>query len=183
VQTADIDTAILHWRTVWLAWRMQGTCALTSKKNCLTAVLKYFEYMKFPLLLFPLWMIEQYNCKKLQLDGWVCIEMRRAVWGIPQAGILANKCLRQKLAPFGYSECINTPVLWHHKSRPITFILVVDNFGVKFLNRDDVDHLIATIKKHTISLKIGPATYTVASCLSGTTSAERSISQCQASSK
>jgi hypothetical protein len=92
-------------------------------------------------------MIEQYNIKKLTLDGRVYIKMRRAVWGLPQAGILANKRLRQKLAPFGYSECINTPGLWHHESRPITSIFVVDNIGVKFVNRDDVDHLIARIKK------------------------------------
>jgi hypothetical protein len=35
--------------------------------------------------------------------------MRRAMWGLPQAGILANKCLRRKLAPFGYYKCVNTP--------------------------------------------------------------------------
>jgi hypothetical protein len=53
--------------------------------------LNTFEYMKTPLSLFPLWMIEQFNLKKLALDGWVYIEMIRAVWGLPQAGILANK--------------------------------------------------------------------------------------------
>jgi hypothetical protein len=41
----------------------------------------------------------------------------------------------------------NTPGLWYHESCPITFILVVDNFGVKYENKDDVDHLIASIKK------------------------------------
>jgi hypothetical protein len=67
----------------------------------LTAALEYFEYMKIPLELFPKWTQEQYNLKELALEGWVYIEMRRAVWGLPQAGILANKCLRRKLAPFG----------------------------------------------------------------------------------
>ena len=72
--------------------------------------------------------------------------MRRAVWGLPQAGILANKRLRRKLAPFGYSESVNTPGLWTHESRPISFTLVVDDFGVKYVTQDDVDHLIASIK-------------------------------------
>jgi hypothetical protein len=75
------------------------------------------------------------------------LEMRRAVWGLPQVGILANKRLRHKLAPFGYFESTNVPELWYHKSRPITFTLVVDNFGIKYENKDDVDHLIASIKK------------------------------------
>jgi hypothetical protein len=55
--------------------------------------------------------------------------------------------LRRKLAPFGYHESANTPGLWRHKSRLLTFTLVVDNFGIKFVNKADVDHLIASIKK------------------------------------
>jgi hypothetical protein len=48
--------------------------------------------------------------------------------------------------PFGYKESINTPGLWRHKSWPLTFTLVVDNFGVKPVNKADVDHLISSIK-------------------------------------
>ena len=68
------------------------------------------------------------------------------VWGLPLAGIFANKRLRQKLAPFGYYECVTTPGLWYHESRPITFTLVVDNFKVKFVKKEDVDHLIVSLK-------------------------------------
>jgi hypothetical protein len=39
------------------------------------------------------------------------------------------------------------PGLWRHKSRPLTFTLIVDNFGVKFVNKADVNHLISSIKK------------------------------------
>ncbi len=69
-----------------------------------------------------------------------------AVWGLPQAGVLANKHLRRKLALFGYHECVNTPGLWRHETRAISFTLVVDDFGVKYVKKDDVDHLIASIK-------------------------------------
>jgi hypothetical protein len=72
--------------------------------------------------------------------------MKRAVWGLPQAGILANKRLRRKLAPFGYHKCVNTPGLWRHEIRVISFTLVVDDFGVKYVKKEDVDHLIASIK-------------------------------------
>jgi hypothetical protein len=71
--------------------------------------------------------------------------MRQAVWGLPQVGILVNKRLRRKFAPFGYYECIETPGLWKHETRPLTFTLVVDDFGVKYESKDDVDHLIASI--------------------------------------
>jgi hypothetical protein len=102
--------------------------------------------MKIPLTLFLEWTIEQYNLNMMGLDSWLYIEMRRAVWGLPQAGILANKNLRRKLAPFSYYESIITPGLWHHELQPLTFTLVIGNFGVKFVNKEDVDHLISSIK-------------------------------------
>jgi hypothetical protein len=86
--------------------------------------------------------------KKHAQNGYIHLEMQQAVWGLPQAGILANKRLQQKLAPFGYCESTNTLGLWYHKTRPITFTLVVDNFGVKYVNKDEVDHLITSIKKN-----------------------------------
>ena len=66
--------------------------------------------------------------------------------GLPQAGILANKRLKRKLAPFGYYECVNMPGLWYHVSHPISFTLVVDDFGVKFVGKEHADHLIISIK-------------------------------------
>jgi hypothetical protein len=57
--------------------------------------------------------------------------MRRAVWGLPQAGILANKLLWKQLLPHGYYKCANKPGLWKHKRWPIAFTLVVEDFGVK----------------------------------------------------
>ncbi len=146
IPTADLDTAKLHWNSVISMENARYMC-LDIKKFYLTAALEYFEYMKIPLTLFPVWTIEQYNLHKLALDGWVYIEMRRVVWGLPQASILANKQLRRKLAPFRYYESANTPGLWRHESWPLTFTLVVDNFGIKFVNIADVDHLISSIKK------------------------------------
>jgi hypothetical protein len=33
--------------------------------------------------------------------------------------------------------------LFYHTSRPVTFALIVDNFGVKYVNKEHADHLIA----------------------------------------
>ena len=150
VRTADINTAKLHWNSVVSTPNARYMC-LDIKNFYLTAALEYYEYMKMPLTLFPKWIVEQYDLRTHAKDGWVHLEMRRAVWGLPQAGILANKRLRRKLAPFGYSECTETPGLWIHETRPISFTLVVDDFGVKYVNQADVDHLIASVK-HTYTL-------------------------------
>ena len=101
----------------------------------LTASLDYYEYMKIPLALFPEWVKTQYNLDTHARDGFVFLD-RRAVWGPPQAGILANKLLQKWLKPHGYYECVNTPGLWRHVTRPITFSLMVDNFGVKYMGKE-----------------------------------------------
>jgi hypothetical protein len=72
--------------------------------------------------------------------------MECAVWGLPQAGILANKLLRKWLTPHEYYECINTPGLWQHEWRPITFTLVVDDFRVKYVGKEHADHLVVSLK-------------------------------------
>jgi hypothetical protein len=99
-----------------------------------------------PLELFPTWIVDQYNLKKHSKNGWMYLKMHHTMWDLPQAGILANKCLRCKLAPLRYYKCVNTPGLWYHESEPITFTLVVDNFGVKYVSQDNINHLIASIK-------------------------------------
>jgi len=145
VRTADINTAKLHWNSVISTDNAKYMC-LDIGNFYLTAALEYFEYMRIPLALFPTWIVEQYDLKRHALNDYVHLEMRRAVWGLPQAGILANKRLRRKLAPFGYYECVNTPGLWYHVSRPISFTLVVDDFGVKYVGKEHADHLIASIR-------------------------------------
>ncbi len=102
--------------------------------------------MRMPLDLFPSWIQKQYDLQRLAYNGFVHLEMRRAVWGLPQAGILANRRLRRKLEPFDYFKHANTPGLWYHISRPISFTLVVDDFGVKYVTKEDVDHLVTSIK-------------------------------------
>jgi hypothetical protein len=103
--------------------------------------------MRIPLELSPPWIVAQYDLLTKVHRGHIYLEIQWAVWGLPQAGILANKLLRKCLAPHGYCECKQMPGLWKHTSRPISFTLVVDDFGVKHTNQGDVDHLIGSLKK------------------------------------
>jgi hypothetical protein len=87
--------------------------------------------MKMLLSRFPEEIIQKYNLKALAVDGWVYIEIRKGMYVLKQAGLLANQLLQTCLAPFGYYPARHTPGLWLHKARPISFTLVVDNFAVK----------------------------------------------------
>jgi hypothetical protein len=49
------------------------------------------------------------------------------MYGLPQAGIIAQQLLEERLAKHGYRQSETTPGLWKHDTRPISFTLVVEN--------------------------------------------------------
>jgi hypothetical protein len=57
VQTADINTAKIHWNNAISTKNAKYMC-LDINIFYLTAALKYYEYMKIPLALFPPWIVE-----------------------------------------------------------------------------------------------------------------------------
>ena len=145
VLTAGLETAKLHWNS-FVGTAMAKYMCIDLKNFYLTAKLEYYEYMTIPLAYFPPWIVNQYNLNLHALNGKVHLELRRVVWRLLQAGILANKQLQQKLAPFGYKEHANTLGLWYHKTCPISFTLVVNDFGVKYVNKADVEHLLESLQ-------------------------------------
>jgi len=40
------------------------------------------------------------------------------------------------------------PALWKHKTKPIQFVLVVEDCGIKYLKKENLDHLIQTLEKY-----------------------------------
>jgi hypothetical protein len=87
----------------------------------------------------------QYNLASLVHHDRVLVEIRKGMYGLPQAGIIANDRLRAQLATWGYHACPNTPGLFTHDTRPISFCLVVDDFGVKYVGREHADHLLVCL--------------------------------------
>ena len=61
---------------------------------------------------------------------------------LPQYVRLSNYLLTKCPTPKGYFQCTHTPKLWRQKWRPILFSLVVDNIEVKYVGKENVDHLI-----------------------------------------
>jgi hypothetical protein len=60
---------------------------------------------------------------------------------LKQAGLLANQLLQNRLAPFGYYPTYHTPGLWLHRTLPISFTLVVDDFAVKYMGKQQAEHI------------------------------------------
>jgi hypothetical protein len=87
--------------------------------------------------------IEHYKLRDVATpDGYVYCEIRKGMYGLPQAGIIAQELLAKRLKEHGYSQSKTIPGLWKHEWCPITFSLVVDNFGVKYVGEEHAQHLL-----------------------------------------
>jgi len=95
--------------------------------------MQIYEYMFIYLKDIPPEIIQQYNLNNLAINCKGYVEMRKGMYSLPQAGILAKKLLQKNLSQFGYFPCKHTPGLWKYETHPITFVIVVDDFGVKML--------------------------------------------------
>jgi hypothetical protein len=118
------------------------------KKYYLGTPLPTYEYTRLPLTILPLDIIEKYDLKRLAVNGWVHLEIRKVVYGLKQAGLLANQLLQKRLKPFGYYPARHTPGLWLHNTKPTAFSLVVDDFAVKYVTKSDANHLRDDLLQH-----------------------------------
>jgi hypothetical protein len=59
----------------------------------------------------------------------------------------ASLKLKTHLATHDCAPCTHAPGLWTHSTRDITFSLVVDDFSIKYTNRDDAVHLLTALEE------------------------------------
>ena len=118
------------------------------KNFYLNTPLKRMEYIKLKLTDIPQEVIKEYKLKDMSSnDGSIFMEVSKGMYGLPQAGLLAQELLQERLAVHGYHQSKIIPGLWKHETRPIVFTLVVDDFGVKYVNKEDAEHLMSVIQQ------------------------------------
>ncbi len=76
------------------------------------------------------------------------VEIQKGMYGLLQAGILAQELLEKRLNKHGYSQSKAVLGLWTHKTRSISFTLVVNDFGVKYVGKEHAMHLNSILKQH-----------------------------------
>ena len=90
-----------------------------------------YEYLRLRLDNFPEDVIAQYKLKDIVTsDGYVYIEVRGGMYGLPRAGLLAQELLEKRLKKHGYKQSKYTPGFWTHETRQICFTLVRRNFQI-----------------------------------------------------
>ena len=102
--------------------------------------------MNLPLDIIPDAIIQQYNLRKLAYKGFVYMEIQKGMYGLPQAGKIADDKLKLNLSKFGYEPASITLGLWRQQTRPLQFSLLVDDFGIKYERQEDIKNLLYALK-------------------------------------
>ena len=108
--------------------------------------LKRPECVRISLRDIPDEIIKEYKLNDIATNGAVHIMIMRGMYGLPQAGLLANELLEKRLNKAGYRQSKLVPGLWKHDWRPVQFTLVVDDFGVKYVGKAHAEHLKKTLE-------------------------------------
>ena len=144
--TADMITVKLLFNSI-VSTDGAKFMSLDIKNFYLNTPMQRYEYLRMKLADFPEDVIAHYKLhEKVEPDGCLYVEVRKGMYGLPHAGLIAQQLLEKRLGKHGYYQSKITPGFWRHKWRPISFTLVVDDFGVKYVGKEHVDHLIGVLK-------------------------------------
>jgi hypothetical protein len=108
----------------------------------------HFEYFRMKLELFPQDIIKEYGLHdKVDADDTVFCKVQQGMYHLPQTDIIAQDLLTKQLHKAGYQQSKVTPRYWCHDLRPISFTLVIDNFGMKYINKTNVNYLTSVLSQ------------------------------------
>ena len=85
---------------------------------------------------------------KFEHAGYVYVQINKGIYGLEQAGLIANELLAKRLAKHGCNQTPHTPGIWRHHTKPIQFALVVENFDIKYENKQDAQDLINALERN-----------------------------------
>jgi len=145
--------------------RVLSNAAVSEDANIMTADIADFylgtpldrpEYMRIALKHVPPDIIERYHLQPFIQDGHLLMEITKGIYGLKQAGKLAQDRLVLHLAKHGYIQCPNTPCMFKHVSSSVAFTLVVDDFLIKYTDVKHSEHLIKSLSElYTMTTQMG----------------------------
>jgi hypothetical protein len=126
-----------------------GFFTMDIKNFYLCTLMLRYKYMRLKLSDMPEDVIKHYKLLNIATpDGYVYCKIQQGMYSLPQAGIIAQEVLANRLKEHGYSQSKTTPGLWKHEWCPVWFSLTVDDFGVKYIGKEQVQHLLQRVQKY-----------------------------------
>eukprot|EP00804_Cyclotella_cryptica_P019453 CCRYP_006629-RA/>CCRYP_006629-RA protein AED:0.22 eAED:0.22 QI:0/0/0/1/0.33/0.25/4/0/510 len=124
--TADMLVAKMLFNSV-ISSRGARFMTMDISNFYLNTPLKRPEFIRLNIRDIPQEIIDEYKLKDIaEPDGSIYLQANKGMYGLPHGGLIANVLLAKRL-----NKAV--PGLWSHKTRPISFTLVVDDFGVKYI--------------------------------------------------
>ena len=148
--TADMEVVKLLIQSVASDRHNKGVSnwmTLDIKDYYLGAPLERPEYIRIPTRFIPADIQEKYNLSQYIQRDAILFEISKCMYGLPQAGYLSQQRLIKHLAAHGYRQHPHVPCLFKHDTNSCVFTLVVDDFGLKYSDKKDAQHLIDTLHK------------------------------------
>eukprot|EP00804_Cyclotella_cryptica_P015214 CCRYP_000732-RA/>CCRYP_000732-RA protein AED:0.36 eAED:0.36 QI:0/0/0/1/0/0/2/0/501 len=107
------------------------------------------EFMRLKLADIPEDFIILDNLRQLATPyGHIYVRVQKCMYGLPQAGIIAQQLLKTRLIANRYRQSTVTPGFWKHDWRPVAFALCVVDFGVKYVGIEHAKHLLHALNTH-----------------------------------
>jgi hypothetical protein len=145
--TVDMVTVKNHLNSI-VSTKGARYCTINLKDFYLNTSMARPEFMRMKLAELPKEFAQIYKLHDLaNANGFGSIKTQKGMYGLPQAGILAQELLKKRLNKHGYHQSPITPGLWRHNFCPISFTLCVDNFGIKYVGCEHVEHLSCILKE------------------------------------
>ena len=114
----------------FISTKVANFMSIDIKHFYLNTPISRYEYMRLKIAYLPHYFIDEYKLQdKKTRYGYVYLEIRKGMYGLPQAGILAQKLLGKRLIAKVFRQSGIYPGFGKYDWRPICFSLFVDNSG------------------------------------------------------
>ena len=81
----------------------------------LHTILKHYEYLKVPYCYFPPDIVERYSLQDKVCDGYIYICVKKGMYGLRQAAVLAYETVKKLLKAADYQLICGSMNMWQHK--------------------------------------------------------------------
>ncbi len=110
----EMMTVKMHLNSV-ISTKGVNYCTIDLRDFYLNTPMEWQEYMQLKLSNLPHDFVDMYNLNKIAQDNDnIYVKIQKGMYGLPQAGILAQQLLEQRLNDHRYQQSQITPGLWKH---------------------------------------------------------------------
>ena len=111
--TCDLPTIKMLWNSV-LSTPGSKLFKLDLETFYLGTPMDCAQYMRLPIKIVPQEIIDKYNFNDIVEYGWVYVKIDNGMYGLPEAGKIANNLLKKRLDKSGYYLSQFPPGMWRH---------------------------------------------------------------------